>query len=516
MKNKAVLCLVAALGAGLAASLAAAERKVNTEIVVSSMFTANMVLQRGVRIPVWGTAQAGESVSVSFGGQRKTAAAGPDGSWETYLDPLPASYEPRDMTVDYLYAAGLAKAADEDHAVVMDNVLVGDVWFCSGQSNMEMGMTAIENSPVELKDTKYTQIRLYPLFRATSPFPQKQVVNVWREADRYNLVSGGWNGFSAVAYLFGRKLHKELGVPIGPIQAAYGGSSIDPWIPPEEMKGNSVLAADYALIVEADKRFQDALRADPKAKHPWEGIMDYSQIKPAMLYNAMVCPVAPYALKGAIWYQGETNVGEGMAYTEKMKALISGWRRVFRQPDMPFYFVELPPWEYGSPGSLPSMWLAQEACLSIPHTGMAVTLDVGDPANIHPTNKKPVAERLALIALADAYGRKDVISSGPVFKSMEIRGAEAIIHFDSVSGGLVAKDGGPLSFFEVAGSDMAFVPAKAEIRGGTVVVKNDTVKKPVAVRYAWSNTSSASLFNAAGLPARPFIAGPASGSPKAP
>lgn len=474
------------------------------------MFTANMVLQRDARLPVWGTAQAGESVSVAFAGQVKTAAVGPDGFWETHLDPLPASSEPGDLTVDYVYSAGLARGAEEDHAVVMDNILVGDVWFCCGQSNMEMGMTMIDDRTTELKDTKYPGIRLYPLYRSTSPSPQRHVINVWREADRYNLVTGGWNGFSAVAYLFGRELHKKLGVPIGLIQAAYGGSSIDPWIPPEEMKGNAVLAGDYALIQEADGRFKDALRADPNAKHPWEGIMDYAQLKPATIYNAMVCPVAPYALKGVIWYQGETNVGEGMAYTEKMKALISGWRRIFRQPAMPFYFVQLPPWEYGSQGSLPSMWLAQEACLSIPHTGMAVTLDVGDPANIHPGNKKPVAERLALIALADAYGRKDVTSSGPVFKSMEIKGAEAVISFDFVDGGLKSKDSGPLGFFEIAGADGVFVPAKAEIRGATVVLKNDGVKKPAAVRYAWSNTASASLFNAAGLPARPFTAGPAS------
>jgi sialate O-acetylesterase len=340
--------------------------------------------------------------------------------------------------------------------------------------------------------------------KAAEPLPVTQIVNVWREADRINLVSGGWNGFSAIAYMFGRRLHKELDIPIGLIQSAYGGSSIDTWIPPEEMKGNPVLARDYALIQNANAQYEEAKKTDPNAKHPWAGITDYSLLKPATIYNAMVCPVAPFAIKGVLWYQGETNVGEGIKYTEKMKALIQGWRRVFGQPALPFYYVELPPWEYGTQGTLPDMWEAQEACLSIPNTGMAVTVDVGDPANIHPTNKRPVADRLALIALAGAYGRTDIESSGPVFKAMRIDNGTAVISFDHADGGLASKDNAPLSWFTIAGADMVFVPADARIVGNTVVVGSDKVKQPVAVRYAWSNAANPNLYNAAGLPARPF------------
>jgi sialate O-acetylesterase len=256
--------------------------------------------------------------------------------------------------------------------------------------------------------------------------------------------------------------------------------------------------------VEANGAYEAAIKAAPNAIHPWAGTNQYDTLKPATLYNAMICPVAPFAIRGILWYQGESNVGEGMRYAEKMKALISGWRRIFKEGDIPFYYVELPPWNYGSQGSLPEMWEAQESCLSVPNTGMAVIVDAGNIDGIHPENKRPVGERLALIALAKTHGRTDVECSGPIYKDMKIQNGAAVISFDHAGGGLMTKDGKPPAWFAIAGPDHKFVPAQATISGDIVIVKGDAVKDPVAVRYAWDNLAAPNLFNKSGLPARPF------------
>ncbi len=316
------------------------------EIKPAPLFTNNMVLQQEKKAPVWGKGEPGLTVEVSFAGQKKEAAVGPDGSWRLILDPMEASAEGRDMVIRY--------DADPGSAITLENVLVGEVWLCSGQSNMEMGMSAIADRGRELRDTRYPEIRLFLISKNASPFPAEELPSIWLESTRENLVSGGWMGFSAVAFTFGRKLYTELKVSIGLIQSAYGGSAAYPWVPPEELESTPVLAANARAL------------------------------KAATLYNAMVYPLVPFAMRGVLWYQGEADVDNPAAYPETMKALISGWRRVFEQQDLPFYSVELAHWNYGSEGSLPRMWEAQEECLSIENTGMITTVDVGDPGTFIP------------------------------------------------------------------------------------------------------------------------------------
>jgi sialate O-acetylesterase len=436
------------------------------EIKPAPLFTNNMVLQQEKKAPVWGKGEPGLTVEVSFAGQKKEAAVGPDGSWRLILDPMEASAEGRDMVIRY--------DADPGSAITLENVLVGEVWLCSGQSNMEMGMSAIADRGRELRDTRYPEIRLFLISKNASPFPAEELPSIWLESTRENLVSGGWMGFSAVAFTFGRKLYTELKVPIGLIQSAYGGSAAYPWVPPEELESTPVLAANARAL------------------------------KAATLYNAMVYPLVPFAMRGVLWYQGEADVDNPAAYPETMKALISGWRRVFEQQDLPFYSVELAPWNYGSEGSLPRMWEAQEECLSIENTGMITTVDVGDPRDIHPTRKREVGERLALLALAKTYGRSGIEYSGPVYRSMKKEGDTLVISFAHAGSGLSSSDGRPLSWFTIEGANGEFVPAEAVIAGDTVRVRARQVKDPRCVRFAWSNTPSPNLANRAGLPAWPF------------
>ncbi len=480
------------------------ENIIRTKIVMSSMFRNHVVLQREKPVPVWGKAQAGKTIQVTFADQKKTTVVDKNGFWMVTLDPLQASSSPRDMKIDYLLSGKETIEEGMYFAVKISDVVVGEVWLCSGQSNMELGMAGIENGIEELDDTNYPNIRIYFIGKNASAFPLDRISSVWIPSERSYVAQMGWKGFSAVGYLFGRQLHHELDMPIGIIQAAYGGSAIVPWIPPEELEATPGLERYFLEWDNANKKYGEALKTDPEATHPFKEVpADTNKIKPVTLYNAMIYPVVPFAIRGALWYQGESDVGTGMVYAEKMKALIGGWRRVFNDAAMPFYYVQLPPWDYGNDSSLPAMWEAQESCLAIENTGMAVTVDVGDPKDIHPTKKKEVAQRLALIALTKTYGR-DIEYSGPVFRDMKIDNDRIVIGFDHATKGLVAKDGKPLSWFEVAGADGSFVPADAKIDGNKVIVSSAKVKSPVAVRYAWHALANPNLFNTEGLPARPF------------
>jgi sialate O-acetylesterase len=296
--------------------------------------------------------------------------------------------------------------------------------------------------------------------------------------------------FTAVGYFFGRHLHQELDVPIGLIGSNWGGTRIEPWTPPEGFQQ-----------VPALKDIADNLASYP-AKND-QGQVNHQT--PLALYNGMIAPLVPYSIRGALWYQGESNNGEGMLYHEKMKALIGGWRTLWNDPDMPFYFVQLAPYRYGGDATrLAGIWEAQQATLSVPHTGMAVTVDIGNVTDIHPRNKQDVGRRLALWALAKDYGRKDLVYSGPLYKSMRVDGDSIRISFDYLGGGLVSRDGKPLTHFTIAGADGKFVAAQAEINGDVVVVHADEVKEPKAVRFAWHEEAEPNLSNKSGLPASPF------------
>jgi len=443
------------------------------EVRFPSVIGDNMVLQRGEPVPVWGWDAAGTKVSVAIGDAAVTATAGADGRWTAYLPAMKAG-GPHDITVK-----GTSEAT-------IKNVLVGEVWFCSGQSNMEWRVRQSDNPEEEIAAAKYPQIRHIKFPHRPADNPQADI-----PSDGWKICSPETAGdFTAVGYFFGRFLHKELDVPIGLLGCNWGGTRIEPWTPPAGFRAVPKLANIAGTLDQFP-----SLRKNGTINHQ----------TPLALYNGMVAPVIPYGIRGAIWYQGESNNGEGMLYYEKMKALITGWRSTWQKPNLPFYYVQLAPYRYGgSPERLAGIWEAQLKTLSVPHTGMAVTVDIGNRTDIHPKNKQDVGKRLGLWALAKDYGKKDLVYSGPLYKSMKVKDDAVTISFNHVGGGLVSRDDKPLSHFTIAGEDKVFVEATATIEGGSVVVRAEGVKKPLAVRFGWHQEAEPNLSNKNGLPASPF------------
>ena len=482
----------------------------------------HMVLQRGVLLPVWGWAEPGEAITVSLGTHIAGATANEAGEWMVRLPALKAG-GPHELTVR------------GNNTIRLSDILIGEVWLCSGQSNMEMGVGVAMDAEKEIAAADYPQIHLFELPRRPAGEPAADIDAKWRVCQPDTIASGGWGGFSAVAYYFGRELHRELNVPIGLIDSSWGGTRIEPWTPPCGFAAVPALQDVVDTVKQKDAEYKSktlpakmteieawiaATRAALAAgdalpptlwwpRHPLE-----SHAEPTGLYNGMIHPLVPFAIRGAIWYQGESNVhtGDGMTYCEKMKALIAGWREVWNQGDFPFYFVQLAPFKYTlhrqdiSPYDMPEIWEAQLASLAIPNTGMAVLTDLGDWRDIHPKNKQEVGRRLALWALAKTYGRENLVCSGPLYKSMSVEGNTIRVRFDYEGGGLESRDGKPLNWFEIAGADKQFVKANAKIDGDTVVVWSKDVLEPVAVRFSWHMLPEPipNLVNREGLPASPF------------
>ena len=506
------------------ATLACAEPR------LPKVLSDNMVLQRGIALPVWGWAEPGEKVTVAFAGQNKIATADAEGKWMLRLDPTEASGEPRDMTI--------TGAADNSKTTIR-NILVGDVWICSGQSNMEWSLHGARNGKEEAAAADHPLIRLFDVRgHIKTPAAQDDAPGQWRLCSPSTV-----GGFSAVGYFFGRRLHAETGVPIGLIGSNWGGTAIEPWVPPAGFGNVAELSEVSKHLRETDPRtaegkagymkyldtmqawMADAEKALEQGKHPSLPPKTPSPLgkhrEATGIYNGMVHPLVPFGLKGAIWYQGESNGGEGITYYHKMKALITGWRTVWGQGDFPFYFVQLA--NFQQPNDNPAGgdgWAklreAQCKTLEIPQTGMAVIIDIGEARDIHPKNKQDVGSRLAQWALHQAYGKKDLVPSGPLFREQKIEGGKIRISFDHVGSGLIvgAKDGlepvkevadGKLARFAVAGEDRKWHWAEALIEGESVVVGCEAVPTPVAVRYAYSmNPEGANLYNKEGLPASPF------------
>ena len=506
-KNRLVLSTVLSLILFAAVPLSA-------DVRLPSVIDSNMVVQQDITIPVWGWAERGEHITVEFVGGRVGTRANADGSWMVKLPAIKAG-GPYDMTVQ-----GRNK-------IRLTNILVGEVWVCSGQSNMEMGIELVSDARSEISSANYPRIRLLKLPKQTAAGPVHDIDAQWRVCSPETVSMGNWGGFSAAAYFFGRHLHKTLDVPVGIIDTSWGGTRIEPWTPREGFAQVPKLKDILAKIDDTNAAYKKTITATVGSLRQWietaekafvEGgpipVPDDAPLKqvrhftqPTLLYNAMVHPLVPFAIRGAIWYQGESNCGEGMLYYEKMKALIGGWRQVWGQGDFPFYYVQLAPCSYyrKSPTALPELWEAQTAALSIPNTGMAVTHDtVDDMGDIHPKNKQQVGRRLALWALAKTYGYSDIVYSGPLYKSMSIEGNKVRISFDHVASGLTSYDSGRLDDFEIAAADRKFVKAKAEIAGDAVVVSSDAVAAPVAVRYGWNQTAQPNLINKEHLPASPF------------
>lgn len=455
------------------------------EVKLHALVGENMVMQRDIAVPIWGTTEPGYTVAVEMAGQKKSTTAGRDGRWMVKLDPLKAG-GPHEMVV----SAGIP--------VTVKNILVGDVWVCSGQSNMEMSVKSSADSEAEIAAARYPKIRLFTAPKRPSDAPQRDVNGSWKECAPESVP-----GFSAVAYFFGRELQKALDVPMGLIHSSWGGTAAELWVRREVLEGNP----DFSGLLEAHvKRVQGHKAAVEKAKAEGKPAPRTPGPGPTQLYNGMIAPLLPYAIRGAIWYQGESNASRAAQYRTLFPAMIKNWREDWGQGDFPFLFVQLANYLPRKPEPGPSSWAelreAQLMTLSLPKTGQAVIIDIGDARDIHPKNKQDVGKRLALSALHVTYG-KELVHSGPVYDSMKVEGEKIRLRFLHVGGGLEAR-GGKLTGFSVAGEDGKFAWAEARIDEGWVVVWSDAVPAPKAARYAWADNPECSLYNKEGLPATPF------------
>jgi sialate O-acetylesterase len=480
------------------------------DIKLPAIIGDNMVLQQGGKVSIWGWADPDEEVTVgvSWNSMKFAVTSDKDGKWSFKINP-PKAGGPHEMTFT------------GKNTITVKNILVGEVWVCSGQSNMQMSVQSSANAEQEIAEAGYPKIRLFSVKRTVAEKPQSDCEGNWVECSPETVP-----GFSAVAYFFGRELYKQLNVPVGLIHTSWGGTPAEAWTKREVLEAD----ADFATIL---KRYDDAVAKYPQAMKEYEQkLVEWKQAvekakaegtnaprrpgepfgpgnpnSPAGLYNAMIAPLIPYGIEGAIWYQGESNAGRAYQYRKLFPAMIKNWRDDWGQGKFSFLFVQLANFMKTKPEPDESAWAelreAQSMTLALPKTGMAVIIDIGDADDIHPKNKQDVGKRLALWALAGTYGKK-LVYSGPIYKSMKVDGSSVILNFDHVGGGLVAKDNEQLKGFAIAGADRKFVWADAKIDGDTVVVSSDKVSEPAAVRYAWADNPICNLYNKEGLPASPF------------
>jgi sialate O-acetylesterase len=482
------------------------------DVKLPALISDNMVLQQGRPVAIWGTAEAGEQVIVNLGEQKQAAVADSSGNWKVELSPLKKG-GPFDMTI-----AG-------KNTLTIHNVLVGEVWVCSGQSNMEFAVWnhgvfgGAKNAEQEVAAANYPMLRLFIVKKAVAGKPQSDVQGQWVVASPATVGS-----FSAVGYFFGRDLYQAMKFPVGMIDTSWGGTEAEAWTSDEALEADPdvKVAADswrqriaefpHALelyeqkLGEWEKAAEEAetngkvappmidAPKDPRS-HPWRG---------AGLWNGMVAPLTPYAIAGTIWYQGESNASFGYQYRKVFSTMIRQWRASWGEGDFPFLFVQLASYSVGGPppDTWPVLRESQEKTLALPKTGMAVAIDIGESHDIHPKNKQEVGRRLVLAAEAIAYGRK-IEYRGPTFKSLRADKGNLRVQFTHTAGGLVVR-GPRLMGFEIAGEDQQFFPAEARIEGAEVVLSSAHVVKPVAARYAWADDPKCNLYSKAGLPAPPF------------
>jgi sialate O-acetylesterase len=487
-----------------------------------NIFNDNMVLQQEQPIPVWGWATPREKVTVSFAGQSHTVTANQQGQWQAILTPVPWSAQPRSLWV-----------RTKTDTIEFDNVLIGEVWLCSGQSNMDMSVGKVKEYPwrlgvlnfeEEIAGARYPHIRLFTVERKSDiTTPQTNCQGVWKECGPETV-----GEFSAVAYFYGRALHQHLGIPIGLIQSAYGGTRVEAWTSREKLQasphGRSALQewkqkaerwkegvpqqryqqklAEWQDTAEQAKQAGNPIPAKPVLGSDPRTDRNYS----TSLFNAMIHPLIPYALRGAIWYQGESNAHRAEDYKVLFPALIRDWRERWGMGDFPFYYVQLAGYDRKPPQNpidWPPLRQAQLETLALPHTGMAVAIDIGDADDIHPRNKQDVGKRLAWLALNKTYAQP-VVCSGPVVTSANLEDGKVRLTFDEIHGGLLFKNE-LYSSFSIAGPDLQFVSALARLENDTILVWSDEIANPAAVRYLWENyPTRLLLYNHAGLPASPF------------
>ena len=500
------------------------------DVSLPPLFADNMVIQRSIKAPIWGWADPGKEVTVTASwGKSATAVAGPDRRWVVRLD-TPEAGGPHTVEIK------------GSTSITLKNVLSGDVWVCSGQSNMEWHLNRTANATAEIARADFPGIRYFDVQNAGSPTIKKNYSGNWRVCTPQVVAK-----FAATAYYFGKEINRSQNIPIGLLSINWGGTRIEPWIPsvgframpelkrelaeierldPTTELGNPVFKAYVAKlkawIPEAEKCLNERKPLPLKPKKPEWSHKLWTHQNCTWTYNGMIAPILPFAIKGAIWYQGESNGGEDRkTYGAKMEALIRGWRNVWKQGDFPFYTVQLPNFGKSNP-NLPAGgdgWArvrqAQLDTLSLPNTGVAVAIDLGSASNLHPKNKQDVGKRLAQWALARDYGQ-DIVPSGPVYKQLTVQGNQAVLSFDYVGSGLMVgkKEGlaptvedkaGKLSWFAISGADKKWHWAQAVIEGDTVIVTSPEVSTPVAVRYAYAmHPKGCNLYNRDGLAASPF------------
>jgi sialate O-acetylesterase len=483
------------------------------DVTMPAIFSDHAVLQRDVKLPVWGWAKPGEIVEVSLAGQKQQSETDDSGRWQVTFAPL-ALGEPLTMMVE------------GKNRIEIKDLLVGDVWLCSGQSNMEWRVEHSLDPELEIPAANYPDLRLLKVKNEGDQNPQVDSTDHWQRCTPQTAES-----FSAVGYYFGRELQQIERVPIGMIDNSWGGSSCEAWIRRDLLEGNEL----YQPLLERWNKTMADFDADPasadfrskyaewqkkdaegrKSGQPnlagrpqWNSVAT-NNIRPASLYNGRICPIAPYAIRGAIWYQGETNVDRAYQYREMFPLMVKTWREKWGQGDFPFYWVQLADFkdEIASPGD--SDWAelreAQTMALDkVTNSGQAVIIDIGEANDIHPRDKQTVAKRLARLALADTYGRK-LSHDSPSYEKMERRGDAIVVRLSNVNGKLVTFDNKPATGFAIAGNDRKWVWADAQIVGDNEIeIRSDAVPEPVAVRYAWADNPVCNLYDSVKLPVTPF------------
>jgi sialate O-acetylesterase len=499
---------------GLAAAVLAfwvgGQPRARGDVKVPAIFGSQMVLQRDQKDRVWGWAEPGEDVTVKIAGQSHSTKAGGDGSWQVELDPMPAG-GPHTLAIE------------GKNKLEFDQVLVGEVWICSGQSNMQWSVAAAKDADLEIATAKYPLIRLISVPNVGTQEPQKDFRGRWQPCQPDTV-----GRFSAVGYFFGRRLHQVLDVPVGLINDAWGGSACEAWI------RRDILAADekYGPLLKRWDRLEKNL---PQAKAEYESrLAEWTKAaakaradgkepprrpanpedqmrgnsRPGNIYNGVLKPTIGYGIRGAIWYQGESNAGRAYQYRDMFPLMIKSWRDEWGQGDFSFYWVQLADYQAEVPEPRDSMWAelreAQTMTMKLPKTGEAVIIDVGDAHDIHPTNKQDVANRLARWALARDYGVK-IAAQSPTYAAMEKHGNKIVLKFKEVGRGLKTADVAEARGFAIAGDDHKFVWAKAKIVGPAAIeVWSDNVSEPAAVRYAWADNPVCNIYSAEGLPLTPF------------
>ncbi len=472
----------------------------HAEVKPNPLFSDNAVLQQETPIPVWGTAKAGEKVTVSLDGQTVSTTA-EAGKWKVML-PTHKAGGPYDLTIS------------GENTNTITNVMVGEVWVCSGQSNMAFHLRAVTNAAAEIASASYPMLRMFTVPRRASANPQEEALGKWEVC-----TPAAAPTFSAVGYFFGRDVMKARSAPVGMIHSSVGGTRAQAWTSFSGLSKDPLLKSLGDQLTNAVTTYMKALenyRAVLAGYHPNPAGAAFAPPWPAdlppsgppspfdaggttALYNGMIAPLQPYAIRGVIWYQGEANSDQAKLYQTLFPAMIADWREKWGSGDIPFLFTQIAPHRGISPEIREAQFLTLGKSTN---TAMAVTTDVGNADNIHPTQKEPVGQRLALAACALAYGEK-IEYSGPLYQSLKVEGSNAVVSFTHIGSGLMAKDG-DLRGFTIAGADGKFLPAKAAIAGETVVVSSAEVTLPTVVRYGWTNVPEVNLFNKEGLPASPF------------